>query len=288
MKKKFVLTLMVVVVAAIAALWVRAGSEGRDGEESSLAGKGGGIEMLPADEITLTVVYDNNPHSANLRSAWGFSCLIDGAERRILFDTGGDAPVLLSNMDSLNIDPGSIDIVVLSHKHEDHTGGVHELLKANPDVTVFVPESFSSSFIKRLEDAGAVVVKVKEPVEVCEAVYSVGQLGFMIKEQSLALSTDRGIIVITGCAHPGIVSIVERAGEVTGCEVLLAMGGFHLGRASDDELNEVVAGFKKAGVAYAAPCHCSGDRARQLFGSAYGDRYIELGVGSVIRGSDLK
>jgi 7,8-dihydropterin-6-yl-methyl-4-(beta-D-ribofuranosyl)aminobenzene 5'-phosphate synthase len=244
--------------------------------------------LLPADEVTLTVVYDNNPHAHGLRAEWGFACLIQGPGKTIMFDTGGDPSVLLSNMDSLSIDPAGIDIVVLSHSHGDHTGGLSKLLEANPDVTVFLPESFSSGFKQRVADAGAEVVEVEAPAEVCTGVYSTGQMGLRISEQSLALSTDRGLIVITGCAHPGIVSMVERAREVTGQDVLLVMGGFHVALAADELLNEIIEGFRAAGVAYAAPCHCSGDRARQLLAGAYGDRYIELGVGSVVHGGDLK
>ena len=278
MRRKVFFTALCATVALGAALCVRAGS-GNGGQE--------GATMLSLENLRITVVYDNNRDDGRLHAAWGFSCLIEGAEKGILFDTGGDAPVLLANMDSLSIDPRTIDVVVLSHKHEDHTGGVRALLEVNPDVTLYLPESFSGGFKNEMREAGAEVIEVKAPVEICGGVYSVGQMDTFIKEQSLALSTDRGLIVITGCAHPGIVSIVERAKEAIGGDVLLAMGGFHLGRSSDDELNEVIHGFRKAGVLCAGPCHCSGDRARQLFSEAYGENYVELGVGSVVHGRDL-
>jgi len=288
MKRKVYITAVFVIVALAAALWVRAGSESGADDAPAPIGKGEGVSMLSLDKLRITVVYDNNPGAPGLRAEWGFACLVEGADKRILFDTGGDAPVLLANMDSLSIDPGDIDVVVLSHKHEDHTGGVRALLGVNPDVMLYVPESFSGEFKSEMREAGAEVIEVKSPLEICGGVYSIGQMGTLIKEHSLALATDRGLIVITGCAHPGIVSIVERAREAIGGDVLLAMGGFHLRRDSDDTLDEVIAGFRDAGVLYAAPCHCSGDRARERFGQAYGDNYLELVVGTVLEGSVLR
>lgn len=288
MRLKLALGVTVASVLAAATLQAGATSDVRGDEAAPPAGLADSAGLLPADDISITVVYDNYLHARGLGAQWGFSCFIEGAGKRILFDTGGNDSVLLSNMDSLSIDPGDIDIVVLSHSHWDHTGGVHKLLEKNPDVTVFVPGSFSSGFKQRLADAGAQVAEVEAPAEICRGVYSTGQLGLGIKEQALALGTDRGLIVITGCAHPGVVSMVERAREVTGRDVLLVMGGFHVALAGDDLLNEIIEGFRAAGVAYAAPCHCSGDRARQLFGGAYGERYVEVGVGSVVNGRDLR
>ncbi len=288
MRKMMFFTAFLVILALGAPLWVRADSAGRDRDAASEDAMKASSAMLPLDDMKITVVYDNNPGIPGLRAEWGFSCLIEGAEKRILFDTGGDAPVILANMESLTIDPGDIDVVVLSHKHEDHTGGIKALVEVNPEVAVYVPESFSGSFKDMLKEAGAEVIDVDAPVEICPGASSIGQMGTLIKEQALAINTDRGLIIITGCAHPGIVSIIERAREVTGRDVVLVMGGFHLGRATDEVLSEVLEGFRNAGVLHAAPCHCSGDRARQIFGEAYGARYIELSVGSVVRGRDLR
>jgi 7,8-dihydropterin-6-yl-methyl-4-(beta-D-ribofuranosyl)aminobenzene 5'-phosphate synthase len=275
----------IAVLAAGGILWVgMAGSDGGRRGSTVHPETGGRPEVLALDDIRITVVYDNNPGGERLRAEWGFSCLIEGAEKTILFDTGGDAPVLLSNMESLSVDPRSIDTVVLSHNHGDHTGGMSVVLLANPGITAYIPESFPGGFKDRVRQAGAEVVEVEAPREICGGVYSVGQMGSTIKEQSLALDTDRGVIVITGCAHPGIVSIVKKAKEVTGRDILFAMGGFHLSRAGDGELREIIHDLREAGLAYAGPCHCSGDRARQLFSEAFGENYVEISVGTVLEG----
>ena len=97
-------------------------------------------------DLTVTVVYDNNPYKEGLETAWGFSCLITGSEKTILFDTGGDGSSLLGNMEKLAIEPDSIDTVVLSHIHGDHTGGLHSFLEKNHEITVYLPKSFPKRF----------------------------------------------------------------------------------------------------------------------------------------------
>jgi 7,8-dihydropterin-6-yl-methyl-4-(beta-D-ribofuranosyl)aminobenzene 5'-phosphate synthase len=191
-------------------------------------------------------------------------------------------------MDSLSIELEDIDIVILSHEHWDHTGGLRAFLERNPNVTVYVPRSFKSAFKRQVIDAGAEVIEVGEPMRICRSVYSTGELGDSIREQSLVVCTDRGMIVITGCAHPGIGLIVKKARELIPDEVLLAMGGFHLMRAGEDEISDIVASLREAGVLNAGPCHCSGDNARHLFRAAYGDRYLEIGVGTTLTSADYK
>jgi 7,8-dihydropterin-6-yl-methyl-4-(beta-D-ribofuranosyl)aminobenzene 5'-phosphate synthase len=212
--------------------------------------------------------------------------MVEGPEKTILFDTGGEGDVLMANMEALGLDPRKVDVVVLSHAHRDHTGGLKEFLKANPDVVVYVPQSFDEGFKRRASDSASRVVEIDQTTSICENVYSTGEMGYSIKEQGLIVRTRRGIIVVTGCAHPGIVSMVERAASHDD-EVLLVIGGFHLVRAGKAELAEVVRGLKNAGVRYAAPSHCSGDMAREVFHEEFGSRYIEVGVGRFINAQDL-
>ena len=233
---------------------------------------------LPAP-ITIAVTYDNNPYDDRLRTAWGFSCLLRLPEKTILFDTGGDSSILLDNMDQLQIDPKEIDIVVLSHIHGDHVGGLGGILNQNSDVTVYLPASFPQSLKEDVKLYGAEVKEIHEPRELFDGVYTTGELNGGIKEQSLIVKTDEGLVIITGCAHPGVVNVVQKAREIAGDKVYLLLGGFHLGGTSASKIESIIDSFEQLGVERVAPCHCSGDSARRLLREHYGEGYIECGVG---------
>ena len=241
-----------------------------------------------AGDLTITVVYDNNPYKQGLETAWGFSAYITGPEKTILFDSGGDGSILLSNMEKLAVEPNKIDIVVLSHIHGDHTGGLESFLERNPDVAVYLPESFPAKFKHKVQAQGAKVVEVEQAMKICANVHSTGQLGRWIKEQSLIIRTERGLIVITGCAHPGIVKIVNAAKDFVKDDILLVMGGFHLEWASRGKIEKIISSFKQSGVRYAGPCHCTGEKARSLFEKHLGKNYISVGAGRIITMADLQ
>ena len=226
--------------------------------------------------MTLTIVYDNNEHDPRLKTEWGFACLVEFGDHTILFDTGGDGSTLLGNMDKLELDPRRIEAVVLSHIHGDHTGGLDDLLAMHNDVTVYVPRSFPDSFKMQVQAAGAELVEVSEPVEIVPGVNSTGEVKDGIIEQALVMTSAQGLVVPSprGCAHPGIVRMVEQEGTT-----LPVLGGFHLGGKSKAQISRIVADFRRLGVQKAAPCHCSGDKARELFAEEYGDDYVLNGVG---------
>jgi 7,8-dihydropterin-6-yl-methyl-4-(beta-D-ribofuranosyl)aminobenzene 5'-phosphate synthase len=173
--------------------------------------------------LRLTVLYDNEA-CPGLTGSWGFSALIETGKETLLFDTGWDGTLLLKNMEKIGIDPACIDKLVLSHQHWDHIGGLPEILCANPGLTVYVPASFSEN-LKREIKKRADLVEIKEAVEISNKIWSTGELGDKIKEQSLVLGTENGSYVLTGCAHPGIDAIMDAAlfyGDIKGI-----LGGLH-------------------------------------------------------------
>jgi len=237
---------------------------------------------IQGKDLNLTIVYDNNPYDNRLDTRWGFSCYIQGTEKTILFDVGGEGSVLLSNMEKLKIDPKEVNAVVLSHVHYDHIGGLSYFLKRNQDVTVYMPQSLPQSVKETVRLAGARLVDVHKPIKICKDVYSTGELGSFIKEESLIIKTSKGLIVITGCAHPGVVNIVNKAKEMLKSDVYLVLGGFHLCWMNLSRVKKIVNGTKKEGVKKVAPCHCSGDIARKQFQKAYGKDFILVGAGKTI------
>jgi 7,8-dihydropterin-6-yl-methyl-4-(beta-D-ribofuranosyl)aminobenzene 5'-phosphate synthase len=235
-----------------------------------------------ANPITIRIIYDNYQFNSQLKAEWGFSCFISGTQKRILFDTGGDGSTLLSNMKKLKITPEQVDLIFLSHIHGDHTGGLLEFLKKNHKVKVLLPCSFPATFKKEITERGAQYIEVKEPIEICKDVFSTGELGASIKEQSLIIKTEKGLVIITGCAHPGIVNIAKKAKELLNQNIYLVLGGFHLLGSSEEVIEKIVYEFKKMGIEKVAPCHCSGDKTRELFQQKYKKDFISGGVGKMI------
>lgn len=231
--------------------------------------------------MTITVVYDNKAYDSRLQTAWGFACLIERGETMILFDTGGDGKILLSNMAALGFDPDDIDIVILSHIHGDHTAGLSSLLATGVRPTVYVPRSFPAGFKNQVR-ANTNLVEVDQAIEISDNVYTTGEMGAGVIEQALVLRTPQGLIVITGCAHPGVVEMVGRAKEIGGDEIYLLLGGFHLGGTGDAKIRQIIADLRRLGVQKVAPSHCTGDQAINAFRQTYGQDFIESGAGKVL------
>jgi 7,8-dihydropterin-6-yl-methyl-4-(beta-D-ribofuranosyl)aminobenzene 5'-phosphate synthase len=231
----------------------------------------------------LTILYDNNPYDYRLKSSWGFSCLIELEEKTVLFDTGGDGEILLYNMRILNKDPKIIDMIILSHIHGDHTGGLWSLLREKPTMKVYIPESFPQEFEQRVKKYGAEVVKVDAPLEIDRGIYSTGEMDHGIKEQSLIINTSKGMILITGCAHPGIIEIIKKAKTLAMEDIYMVIGGWHLSSAGEREIKGIIDAFQRMGIQKVAPCHCTGDRAMAMFKSEYGENFIKAGAGCIIK-----
>ncbi len=216
--------------------------------------------------MKLRIVYDNEAKEG-LESDWGFSCLIE-AEKRILFDTGASGEILSRNMQRLGIRREDIEIIALSHEHWDHIGGLDAVLHQN--VAVYVPGSFTKGTKRGIEEKAAAVIEVSGPADIVPGIHTTGELGIGIKEQSLVLETkeSEGVVVLTGCAHPGLENILDAAkffGELYG-----AIGGFHgfdkLKRL--EELKMIV------------PCHCTVRKAEIM--RMYPGKAVRCGAGEII------
>jgi 7,8-dihydropterin-6-yl-methyl-4-(beta-D-ribofuranosyl)aminobenzene 5'-phosphate synthase len=208
--------------------------------------------------MKITVIYDNCAVKAGLGVGWGFSSLIEiENEPPLLFDTGADGATLLHNMKQLGIDPSRIGTIVISHHHYDHTGGLSDLLEINKYAKIYVPASMT------IRLPGRKVVQVSQTTRVSEDVFSTGELRWI--EQALAIKTGKGIVVVTGCSHPGVGEILDAAscyGKIYGI-----IGGLH--------------GFRDFGrldgLSLICPCHCT--QHKDSLKSIYPSQYIACGAG---------
>ncbi|MBN2006148.1 MAG: MBL fold metallo-hydrolase [Anaerolineae bacterium] len=238
------------------------------------------VTLIPETRMpmTITVIYDNVTYDTRLKNDWGFACLVEGPNSTLLFDTGGKSDILLENMHTLGFDPRDVDTVFLSHFHADHTGGLAGFLAENPNVTVIMPQSFPESLKASVRQAGAEPVEVSGPATVNAWARSTGELGGQIREQALVIESEQGLVVITGCAHPGIVTMVRQA-QPSGDAIHLVMGGFHLRDANATQIAGTIAGLQALGVEQIAPSHCTGDAAIRAFADAFGPAYRAGGAG---------
>jgi len=211
--------------------------------------------------MRITIVYDNEVKRSGLKADWGFSCLIEAQDApKILFDTGASGSILLHNMRELELAPSAIDIVVISHSHWDHFGGLQDFMEANRDAELYLPQSFDQEISARN------VTKVKEPLKICHNIFSTGELDGI--EQSLAISTNKGILVVAGCSHPGVGNILDAAsrfGKVYGI-----IGGFH-GFADFGRLSP---------LPLICPCHCT--QYKSEIKHLYTTQCVDCGAGVMI------
>ena len=213
-------------------------------------------------KMKITIVYDNQVYKAGLKADWGFSCLVEvEGTPWILFDTGAHGDLLLQNMRNLNIDPGSIQTIFISHPHHDHTGGLFDLLRMNRGITVYVPASYA------LQKAEGEIIKVKKSVKIYENVFSTGELSDI--EHALVIATDKGLVVIAGCSHPGVGAILQAA-RGFGKKVHALIGGLH--------------GFKEVNLLedldLVCPTHCTQYGA--MIKRRYPQKYVAGGAGRII------
>ena len=246
----------------------------------------GRVAFAQAPALRITYLYDNTVAVQGPKADWGFACLIEAQGHTVLFDTGAKADVLRQNMAALKVDPARIQAVVLSHEHGDHTVGL-DALPSMPGLPVYLGEHFT------LPPPAAAALKRIGAKSMPMAAGTSSQIfpGFTVSEEiarnnayedALILDTPSGSVVLVGCAHPGIVAMLQRIAETTKKPIHMVIGGFHLLQTPPDQVRNVVADFKSMSIAWAGPTHCTGDEAIKQFREAYGDHFISGGVGTVV------
>jgi 7,8-dihydropterin-6-yl-methyl-4-(beta-D-ribofuranosyl)aminobenzene 5'-phosphate synthase len=247
---------------------------------------------------------------------------IDDGEVTVMMDTGTTPEALLHNVDAMGVNLEDVDVIALSHGHYDHTGGLLEALKrmkkrvpviAHP--TVFEPKLslmphlrlIGAPFrVSTVEDIGGVPVFASNPVKIADGIITTGEVpritsfekirGFwtvqngsfvedvMLDDQSLIIDIEnKGLVVVAGCAHSGIINIIRHAQEITGKnKVYAVLGGFHLVNADAKKIQATVDELEKVDPEFVGPCHCTGKKATKKISETFGERCRILHSGDVI------
>ncbi|MDP8233815.1 MAG: MBL fold metallo-hydrolase [Candidatus Saelkia tenebricola] len=248
--------------------------------------------------MKVEVLFNNDVLNKKFSAGWGFSCLVDSC---VLFDTGESGKYLFNNIKIMGVDISRIETVVISHDHWDHTGGLWELLKKRKGLKVYACPGFSREFKEKVKKLQGELVEIDKFTKIAcsgntndftgqssgEEIFITGEIagsydGQYMPEQALVVKTENGISVITGCAHPGIVKMVEKVKEEFPEEQLyFVFGGFHLMDKDKRAIEVVVEKFKEMDIRKVGPTHCSGKEAEKIFKDTYGNGFISVKAGEV-------
>lgn len=241
---------------------------------------------MPVKKLVLTVIADNRTVSPILKAVWGLSIYVAvkkiNGEINILFDTDTYPHILKHNSRLLNIKFDYLNSVVISHGHEDHTGGLSFISAYKAGIPVYIPIKSPHSLKRRILSLGFKLVEVEDKYMLDEYVFIIG--GFYkygISEQLLTVVVDNlGPVILVGCSHPGIVNMVKKVYEELKIKPYAVLGGFHLEWSPIEEIDHVVNSLLSLGVRRIGPMHCSGERIREYLRRKYPDVYLDMRAGS--------
>lgn len=276
-----------------------------------------GAQSADSRRAQITVLYDAFGKDSTMTKDWGYSALVEIKGKRILFDTGDNPQIFAANVKARVVDLTRLDFVVMSHRHGDHMGGLTYLLSVNPNVKIYAPkENFGvygfdlpGKFYRRAESLppemryydgappgimkfgtafpGANIQLIDKTTEISPGVTLIAMVSDApgtkeLKELSLAIDTSEGIVLVVGCAHPGLEGIVAEAARIDP-HIHFVAGGFHLVVAPDTVIERVTAALHDTfNVDYIAPGHCTGEPTFAAMQKAFGDRYLYAGLGTTL------
>ena len=271
-----------------------------------------------AEPARITVLYDAFGKDATMTKDWGYAALVEINGKRILFDTGDDPASLAKNVKAKGVDLTKLDFVVLSHRHSDHVGGLSYLLSVNPKVKIYAPKDgfggifgsdVPSKFYRKDEALpaamryyngappdiirvgtvfpGANIQLIDKTSDVAPGITLIAAVSDApgtkeLKELSLAINTSNGIVLVVGCSHPGIETIVAEAAKINP-HIHFIAGGFHLVAAQDAAIEKAATSLHDTyKVDYIAPGHCTGEPTFAVLQRMFGERYLYAGLGTTL------
>jgi len=250
---------------------------------------------------------------------YGLSILVEVEGLKILFDTGFSVSAA-HNAHILGIDLSLVDKIVLSHGHNDHTGGLREILGETGKVEVIAhPDIWDTKYAcvegkerfagipfrqEELESLGASFNLTREPIWITDNIVTTGEVpmttdyekvapSLFVKEGgamhpdpladdlALIIKTEKGLVVILGCAHRGIINTLRHAQNLTGENRINAViGGTHLTAASEAGLEKTIADLRKMNIKRLGACHCTGFRALTRLAEEFSDIFFLNNAGT--------
>ena len=234
-----------------------------------------------------------------------------GVNSKFLMDAGPGPDIALRNAGMIDVDIKKIDSIMLSHGHYDHTGALLQVLKHIENLIPVIahPNVFSPKFAYKptltsigiefdqtaIRASGGELLLTRDSIALLNGVISSGEIlrktyfektkGFwtvednnfiadsIVDDQALFINVkEKGLVILTGCAHSGIINTVRHAKRITGIENVYAIiGGFHLEQADDERIQKSIEDLKELDLKMMYPCHCTGRKAITKLAKSYGD-----------------
>lgn len=236
--------------------------------------------------MKITVLVENNSRIDNyLLSEPGLSLFIECDGKKILFDCGY-SHIFEQNAKKLGIDLENITDIIISHGHDDHTGGLTSknignsstILTAHPNMfdKRFDTVDYSCPVSKEDLEKRYKLNFTKEPIKISDKLWFLGEIPNNptkdIDDSAIVYLSDKGLFIITGCSHSGIINIIKYAKKVTGINKIYGViGGLHLIDKNEDEINKIGIFFKNEKIEYLAPIHCCNLKSKIIL-----SKYIDI------------
>jgi len=235
--------------------------------------------------MNIYILVEDKKEDIKFEAEHGLSIYFGKDDKKFLFDTG-QSDLFLKNANKLGISLSKIDYLIFSHGHYDHTGGLEYLPLSDKTKIIAHPHSLLPKYkgkryigFPKFKDDWVVLLKDK-PVKLTKNVYFLGQipgerrssLGYYIKnnvksrdflldDSAIAIIEDKNLIILSGCAHSGIVNIIKHAKKLFNPKEIIVIGGFHMLNYSDKEIGDTINELKKLKVVKIYPGHCTGQKA---------------------------
>jgi 7,8-dihydropterin-6-yl-methyl-4-(beta-D-ribofuranosyl)aminobenzene 5'-phosphate synthase len=267
--------------------------------------------------ICITTLVDNTTSGPGLSAEHGLSFWIEYGDKAILFDTG-QSDLLVQNAKALNIDLARANAIVLSHGHYDHTGGLSTVLGMAPQARLYLhPAAIEPKFSRSLLKAHSIgmpdsarqaighrdVIWTESPTQILDGVNLTGQVPRvthfenvggpffldencqepdpLLDDQALFIESSKGLVVVLGCAHAGVVNTLHRISDLSGGKDFYAvMGGMHLIHADTERIEKTIAAFQEFKLQRIGPAHCTGGKAIETFRNVFSEQYFDCSVGT--------
>jgi len=279
--------------------------------------------MTKTGDLTVTILRDNLAPEG-LKAGHGLALLVEADEACVLLDTG-DSPETWDNADALGVELGRVSCLVLSHGHYDHTGGIEELLRRVGELRVVAhPAVFEPRWAMggtpryigpplsraELEALGARLELNAQPLEIAPGVMTTGQVprdaqdlppqtrlrverdgqtrpDDFIDDMSVVVSLQEVAVVLTGCAHAGLVNIVAHCGRLAPAPLRALLGGTHLMASSEEEVVAIAGELRARGLTHLAPLHCTGESGRRFLEKHFAGTVLPAATGdTLVAGED--